>query len=96
MITLCCHAARDLQVYGLVTAVITFNQFGQYVSPFIIRKGVANPHSIKAVLQAFEMMCQAKQAFTVNRYDFIDAIPEQEAPVHDGNMGFFKWQKRTV
>lgn len=83
MITFCCHATRDLQVYGLVTAAITINQFGQYVFPFIIRKGIGNPDGIKTVLQALEMMCEPEQAFTVNRYDFIDAIPEQEAPVHD-------------
>ena len=83
MIPPCGHAARDLQVYGLITAAITFNQFGQYVFPFIIRKRITDSNSIKTVLQTIEMMFQPKQAFTVNRYDLIDAIPKQEAPVHD-------------
>ena len=83
MVTLCNYTTCDLQVYGLVTAAISFNQRVQYVFPFVIREWVTNPNSLKAVLQALEMMCQAKQPFSVNRYDFIDAIPEQEAPVHD-------------
>src|SRR5690606_27411184 len=50
----------------------------------------------QAVIEPVEMFIEAKTTAAKNRDDFVDAIAEQEAAIHHGNVGRFQRQQLPI
>src|SRR5690242_3579764 len=90
------NAPGYLEVKGLVIAFISGNDPFHQAPPFVIGMRILQADAIQAVLQALQMIGQAKRLARINRNDFVHAIAKNEASIQYGNSRFLDGHEMTV
>jgi hypothetical protein len=97
-------AARDLDVDQLVQCVRsdTFclrtvaDQAHCDAQPLLARVGIGHPHLDQAAFETGHVLGKSERASVVDRHYFVDAVAEDEAAVHDADLGVAQWRECAV
>ncbi len=96
MVALLVRAARDLEIHGLVAALVARDQFLQHGRPFGVRERVGNTHPGQAVVQPFQVVGQPEQAAAIDGDDLVDAVTEQETAIEYRDVCLFQRQETAI
>src|SRR5215471_1015079 len=91
-----CDATRHLEVYRLVIAGVARDDFLDEACPFGAGERIRDAHGVEAALQALEVLGHPERAPGIDRYDFIDAVAEDEPAVEHRDTRLGGGQEFTV